>query len=88
MECQTCSEMFPNAESLREHVGFFQSRIQYHIRELLECLAHASPRSENHSAGGADNDNAFDNNSDDGLGNGEEEEQDDTGTLHCPLQAL
>lgn len=57
MECQTCSTVFSNSTSLHSHVEFFQARARYLVDELMKCLAHTSPRS--------DEDTGDDNNLDD-----------------------
>lgn len=59
MDCHTCSKLFPTAEALHKHIGFFQvptisvllttdadrtqSKAQYHALELIKCLSHAGP---------------------------------------------
>ncbi|KAK3391218.1 hypothetical protein B0H63DRAFT_133458 [Podospora didyma] len=89
MECQTCSKVLQSANALHEHIGFFQSQIQYHMRELLKCLAHASLQSSD-SGGDIDIDNGRDSSSDNDLeeeGDDENEEDEDGGDdLRCPQQ--
>ncbi|KAK0368776.1 hypothetical protein CABS03_01676 [Colletotrichum abscissum] len=51
MECQTCSDQFTTSEALHEHIGFYQSQAQYHVRELLRCLAHVHPLPNSHVSG-------------------------------------
>ncbi|KAK1657747.1 hypothetical protein BDP55DRAFT_638468 [Colletotrichum godetiae] len=51
MECQTCSDQFTTSEALHEHIGFYQSQAQYHVRELLRCLAHVHSPPNSHVSG-------------------------------------
>jgi hypothetical protein len=83
-----------NSVFLRESDSL-QARIQYHTRELLKCLAHASLQSGD---GGGDidepgnADNERDSGSDNDIeeeeadGTNEENEDDDDDDLRCPLQ--
>ncbi|KZL64990.1 hypothetical protein CT0861_09528 [Colletotrichum tofieldiae] len=47
MNCQICSKQFSTPNALHEHIGFFQSQLQYHIREFLKCLSHTYSHVDN-----------------------------------------
>ncbi|PVH91197.1 hypothetical protein DM02DRAFT_734263 [Periconia macrospinosa] len=81
MECQTCSSVFQTADILNEHVGYYQSRAQYLLRELAICLAHAGAHDDDDNIN-IDRDSDKDTSSnfeevDDGLTDHD---------LRCPLQ--
>ncbi|KAH0441704.1 hypothetical protein CcaCcLH18_01964 [Colletotrichum camelliae] len=86
MDCQICCKQFSTSNALHEHIGFFQ--LQYHIRELLKCLAHVDQSIENRKTE-LDHDGSKEIDASDLLENNEVDDVDleESRDLQCPRQS-